>query len=310
MVSLFFKLIRWPNLVIIFLTQLLFLVCIVQPLGRFEQLAGSPGGSVYILIAIAYMLLAAGGYIINDYFDLDIDLVNKPGKIFITNGISHASALGIYVVMNIATLGAGFWICKQLGNWTILYCIAICMFLLYCYSAYFKKQFLIGNIVVAAISSSAIPVLTLIEAGSTNMPAYTRVNLWRITLLYTFFAFIISFARELVKDIEDADGDRQYQARTIPIVLGSNAAKFIVIGCLSCLVLTLVSLQPALWGRKSSAIALSLYSIGLVILPLVLVTREVFLASMIQDYRKLSKWMKLVMVTGILSMVFIRYIFV
>lgn len=304
---LFFKLIRWPNLVIIFLTQWLFQYCVISPLLRAAGLEPRVGLAEFFMITTAYMLVAAAGYVINDYFDLGIDAVNKPEKVFITRGISRRGAVAAYAVMNVAAAGLAAAVSWRLGGWAPLYCILGCIVLLYCYSAFFKKRFLIGNLLVAGISASAMPVLTLVEGHTAGVFPETLRYITIYTILYTGFAFILSFARELVKDLEDVEGDRQYGGRTMPIVLGARTAHWIVAGALLCLIGVLAALQPVLWAREGGTSALSLYSICLIILPLAWILRKVFGARAVQDYHRLSTWIKLVMLTGILSMLFIQF---
>ena len=304
---LFFKLIRWPNLVIIFLTQWLFQYCVIVPLLKAAGLAPKVGATAFFMITAAYMLVAAAGYVINDYFDLGIDSVNKPDKVFITRGISRGGALAAYVLMNVMAAGLGCAVSWQLGGWSPLYCIFACIVLLYFYSAFFKKRFLIGNILVAGISASAVPVLALMEGDAGGIFPETLRYMTIYTILYTGFAFILSFARELVKDLEDVEGDRRYGGRTMPIVLGARTAHWIVAVALFSLIGVLAALQPVLWAQGSTTSMLSLYSICLIILPLGWILLKVFGARAVQDYHRLSTWIKLVMLTGILSMLFIQF---
>ncbi len=304
---LFLKLIRWPNLIIIFLTQWLFQYCVIRPLLLEAGLQPQVGLSEFIMISMAYMLVAAAGYVINDYFDLNIDTVNKPDKVFITRGISRGGALGAYGAMNIAAMVLAAFVSRSLQSWAPLYCILGCVVLLFGYSAFFKKRFLIGNILVAGISASAMPVLSLSEAGANGLFPETLRYITLYTFIYTGFAFIISFARELVKDLEDVEGDRQYGGRTMPIVLGARTAHWIVAGSLSCVIGVIAALQPFLWAREGATPMLSLYSICLVMLPLAWILRKVFGARGGKDYHQLSTYIKLVMLTGILSMLFIQF---
>lgn len=303
---LFCKLIRWPNLVIIFLTQWLFQYCVISPLLRAADLEPKLGIPEFLMISLAYMLVAAAGYVINDYFDLGIDTVNKPDKVFITRGISRRGALSAYGLMNIIALLLSWAVSRQLGGWAPLYCILGCIVLLYGYSAFFKKRFLIGNVLVAGISASSMPVLTLVEGDAAGIFPETLRYITIYTIVYTGFAFIISFARELVKDLEDVEGDRRYGGRTMPIVLGARTAHWIVAGSLFSVIGVLAALQPFLWAQGGTSI-LSLYSICLIILPLAWIGWKTFGARAVQDYHRLSTGIKLVMLTGILSMLFIQF---
>lgn len=303
---LFFRLIRWPNLVFILLTQLLFLYCVLHPLLDAAGLSHQMDPFDFFLVATAYLFVAASGYIINDYFDLPIDHINKPDKVFITKGISKRSALSYYVLLNVAALAFSFLSGIRINNYNIFYSILSCELLLFCYSALLKKEFLIGNILVAAVSASAVLVLTFIQglmepASAHSSAAYIPV----LTVMYTGFAFLISFIREVIKDLEDVEGDRRYGGRTLPILLGATISHYIVAACLVVLLAMLGVVQPKLWQH---APVMAIYTILFIMFPLIFILVKVFSAKGAGDYHQLSTYLKLVMLTGILSMLFFKFI--
>lgn len=306
-IVIFFKLIRWPNLVFILLTQLLFQYFIIIPQGAANGKEIMFPGAAFALIVLSYLLIAAAGYIINDYFDLDIDLINKPGKVFITNGVSKVNAMRWYIGMNVVAAASAFAASRLVGNYAALWFVLVCIIALYFYSSTFKKSFFTGNFLVSAITSSAIPVLTCAEALPVTTAPLTyngQPSVITLTVLYTFFAFIISLARELVKDMEDVEGDSRNNARTIPIVIGTGKSKFIAAAYVLLLIGLLLYCLPFLLQYK---IVLAVYTIIAVIAPLVFICFKVITSKNKTDYHKLSSQFKMVMLTGILSIIFFKF---
>jgi len=303
----FCKLIRWPNLVFILLTQLLFQYFVILPQAANNNEGIVFSGTAFILIAFAYLLIAAAGYIINDYFDLDIDLINKPGKVFITNGISKVNAMRWYIGINVLALACAVAASWLLGNYAALWFVIVCIVALYFYSSTFKKSFFAGNFMVSAITSSAIPVLTcsqLVQLSGSPLMYNGGPSIMALTILYTFFAFIISLGRELVKDMEDVEGDSHDNARTIPIVIGISKSRFIAAGYVLLLIALLLYCLPFLLRHK---IILAVYTIIAVIAPLAFICLKIITSKNKADHHKLSSQFKMVMLTGILSMVFFKF---
>lgn len=306
----FLGLIRWPNLVFIFLTQIMFRYCVLHPAFSAAGIPHTVSEHHFFLIVSSYIFIAAAGYIINDYFDLNIDLVNKPGKVFITNGISKRQALTWYGGLNLLAIAGSVYVdmnsATQAGGISAM----VCILLLFFYSKIWKKRFLIGNVLVAAITAWSITVLAILE-DNLKWPAaaqYLTFNLNKIfllTILYTAFAFIVSLIREVVKDMEDVNGDSQYGCRTMPIVWGLSACRVFVAMWLVVLILMLIVtgifLSTSLWWL------FIIYALVFILFPLLSILRNLFHAQNAADYNRISKHIKLVMLTGILSMLFFKY---
>ena len=311
-ISLFFRLTRWPNLVFFFLTQFLFQYVVLQPVLVHAGISPQLTSGGFALLTASFVLLAAAGYIINDLYDLSIDLVNKPDKTFITKGISKRSAIVWYGFMNVLSIVFGLYVSRVVGNYCIFILVVFCVLALFIYSAWLKKTLLAGNILVAAITAASVlelgcasGVLQAFKVSSSSYPSVWHSIFW-LTLLYTGFAFIISLIREIVKDIEDMEGDRKFGCRTMPIVLGIRFSRGFVTGWLIVLTTTLV--YTMVYLIRQSEWILPAYLFLLVIFPLVSILKKLFDARDAKDYHRLSTNIKLVMLAGILSMLFIRYI--
>jgi 4-hydroxybenzoate polyprenyltransferase len=307
----FLRLIRWPNLIFIALTQFLFYYCILLP--GFSGSSNFETGNVlkpfaFRLLCLSSVLIAAAGYIINDYFDLNIDRVNKPGKIIVERMIKRRWTIVWHWILSGLGVLIGFYLSWRLKNIIIGPANLFCVVLLWFYSTSFKKKLLIGNAIISLLTAWVILVLYFCEFRLHRFidPQYQHYlsSLFKFALLYAAFAFIISLIREVVKDIEDMEGDARYDCRTMPIVWGVHVSKFFIATWLLILIVCVAIIQfYVLQFRWWWSI---LYSLVFVILPLLLILRDLYHASRPADYHRLSAWIKAVMLAGILSMIFFK----
>jgi 4-hydroxybenzoate polyprenyltransferase len=306
----FLRLVRWQNLAFIVITQLLFYYSLVQPLYdkgfafNFDRLH-------FLLLIIASVLIAAAGYIINDYFDLNIDQVNKPERTVIDKTIKRRWAIVQHIVFSVAGVLISIYIDLTTRTFWLGISNFICVMLLFGYSISLKKKLLIGNILISALTAWVILVAFLcyyrtLYCTECDM-AYYGVHIHsfiRISVLYAGFAFIISLIREVVKDLEDIEGDARYGCKTMPIVWGIPASKLFVAVLLILLISIICVVQAYVlqFGWWWSAA----YSIVLIIVPLIWIIFKLKAAQSPADYHRLSTAIKLVMFAGILSMLVFR----
>lgn len=302
----FFRLVRWPNLLFIAVTQLLFEFCIYrkiypqQPAGEMQQ---------FLFLIAASVLIAAAGYIINDYFDLNIDQVNKPGKVVVNTIISRRWV--IFWHMFLSMLGLFFTVTALpiTGYWHLVLANMASIILLWFYSTNLKKQLLIGNVLISLLTAWVIGIIFLskfpLHIRSLLLVEHDEVRFFRYTILYASFAFIISLVREVIKDMEDVEGDRKYGCRTMPIRWGMNASKVFAAVWIVVLIAVLLILQfyvlPFGWWHSA------LYCLVCIVVPLVWILRKLYSAHTADDFHRLSRLVKLVMFTGILSMLFFYF---
>jgi 4-hydroxybenzoate polyprenyltransferase len=306
LIAAFIRLIRWPNLFFIMLTQFLFVYCIIMPVFANSTVTPNVRGWNFILICLSSVLIAAAGYIINDYFDLNIDLINKPEKLIVDKIIKRRWTIFWHVVLSFTGIAIGFYVDYTTRIWLLGFSNTICVFLLFVYSTSLKQRFLIGNILISLLTSWVILVVAwceynhLIKINS----GLAADKILRDTFLYAGFAFVISLVREVIKDMEDIEGDRKYGCKTMPILWGINATKVFVAVWLMVLTGTLIIIQIyALrlgWGLSV------LYSLLFIIAPLIWIIKKLYSAKMPEDFHNISTLIKLVMLTGILSMIFFK----
>lgn len=304
----FLKLVRWPNLLFIVLTQVLFYYCISPFIYNKHGITGYIlSGSIFYLLVTASVLIAAAGYIINDYFDLNIDLVNKPSRIIIDRFIKRRFAILLHSLLSLSGFIISLYIGYRLGNIYIPLFNLISIILLWLYSTTFKKELLIGNVIISLLTAWVVLVLMVAQFPwkTTDLSVSFVPRLLRVSFLYAGFAFIISLVREVIKDMEDIQGDMKYGCRTMPIKWGIPVSKVFSAVWLSVLSGALVIVLFYIWsiGWKISA----MYNLALIIFPLILILRSLYRAQTAEDYHKLSTMIKFVMFSGIVSMIFFRF---
>lgn len=306
----FFRLIRYPNLCFIALTQTLFYFKLVNPLFSYKPLLSIID---FFLLMTASVAIAAAGYIINDYFDMDIDFINKPERMIIGRTISRRWAMLLHMLLSLTGLFLTAIVSMHLGSLWLLFMNFLSVFLLLLYSSTFKKKLIIGNVIISLLTSWVV-ISLFISAFKWNDMQYLNANqsvlstLYKYTIAYAAFAFVVSLVREVVKDAEDQIGDRQYGCTTMPIKWGQASTKIFLFVWLLVLFASLLTILVA------QSISLAFYDIFnfktwiqvlflfLLLLQLIILVRRLKRASVPVDYSDISRDLKLFMLTGILTM--------
>lgn len=309
LVAAFFRLIRWPNLLFIVITQLLFEVCIYERIYPDARISDPAEGLRFAALVLASVFIAAAGYIINDYFDQNIDQVNKPDKVVVNRIISRRWVIFWHMFLSLTGIFFTTFALPVSQYWYLVLANMLSIVALWFYSTTLKKKLLVGNVLISLLTAWVIGVLFLskypLNISKLLAVEQQEARFFRLMVVYASFAFVISLIREVIKDMEDIEGDRRYGCTTMPIVWGINASKVFVAVWIIVLVAALVILQIyALgFGWWQSA----LYALLLIVAPLVMVLRLLFRASKPEDYHRISSLVKLVMLTGILSMLFFKF---
>jgi 4-hydroxybenzoate polyprenyltransferase len=306
LIAAFLKMIRLPNLFFMALTQVLFQFCIYHTLYK----GSIPAGDLtrFILLVFASLFIAAAGYIINDYFDINIDEVNKPQKMVVDKVIHRRWAIAWHFMLSGAGIILTVLALPFLRHWYLILANVFCVVLLWFYSTNFKKSLLTGNIVISLLTAWTILIIFFSKFNlddAFGAGAMNHSKFFRMTILYAGFAFIISLIREAIKDMEDMPGDAKYGCRTMPIVWGVNATKVYAAVWLIVLIAVLIILQVyVLQFRWWLAVA---YSVPAIIFPLLIILFKLRKSTGPQHFHQLSTLTKLVMFTGIVSMAFFYY---
>lgn len=318
----FFNLIRWQNLFIVALTMVLMRYAVIAPLiskigvtlikgtGKEIPMTIQFPWFFFILLVAATVLITAGGYVINDYFDIKTDLINK-GKVIVGTKIPRRQAMMWHTIFNIAGVAIGFFISWKAGYFMLGALFLLVSGLLYFYSASYKRQFLIGNLVVA-ILTAMVPLLVVVyewpalyrfyKINALSLPEINFIFYW--VGGFALFAFLTTLTREIIKDIEDFDGDIAYGRNTVPVVIGVLSAKIVSI----CLVIVTVILLYLTWYFFVNDIITLIYLSAVIVLPLLFVVYKIVVSNNRKQLHKASTIMKIVMLTGILYSVVVKVI--
>jgi 4-hydroxybenzoate polyprenyltransferase len=311
LIAAFLRLVRWPNLAFIILTQLLFYYCVYVPMLKVQS--NNQLNLLFFLLIIASVFIAAAGYIINDYFDVQIDLINKPNRIIIGKFIKRRWAIVWHLVLSGIAILLSLYVSYRTSEWLIVIVNLVCVTALWVYSTTFKRKLLSGNLMIAALTSWVILVVYIfvganllsIQGWVINTHAFNVQRLFKFTFLYAGFAFVTTLIREVVKDLEDMDGDRKYDCNTMPIAWGVPASKvfvgvWLVVATTALAIVVLYAWQSGWW-------AAALYFLILVIAPLLLMLKKLYSATEPKDYHALSNIIKFAMLAGIISMLFLKF---
>ena len=303
----FFKLIRWKNLIMIALMQYLIKYALLLPFFESHGVITTLKPLGFAILVIATIFIATGGYVINDIYDIEIDKVNKPDKVIVGKHISEKNALTIFIILNIIGVGLGYYLSNGIGKSGFFVIFIIASALLYIYSSYLKQMLLVGNIVVSLVVSLSILLVGIFEL----LPAITEANravqitFFKIILDYAIFAFMINLVRELVKDIEDIDGDHKGGMQTLPIVVGRERANKIVFALSLIPLISVIYYVVTNLFKQTEIVG---YFLVFVIAPLIYICIKLFSAEQKSHYKHISLILKLVMLTGMLSLLLYKFI--
>ncbi|WP_228851235.1 geranylgeranylglycerol-phosphate geranylgeranyltransferase [Aegicerativicinus sediminis] len=291
------KLIRWKNLLMIALVQILIKYCLFEPFGATITLNGF---GLFLLI-LSTVFIAAAGYIINDINDVGTDQINHDKNVVATKKISEKNAYNLFIIFNLTGVALGFYLSYLVGRNGFFAIFVISSALLYLYATYLKQTMLIGNIIVAllvALSLLIVGIFDLIPVV-TEMNRASQITFFEILVDYSIFAFIMTILREIAKDLQDIEGDHNAGMNTLPVALGrARATKVLFV--LNILATLVVVYYLITYVYKQQW--LIYYFALLVIAPLIFTAIKSFSAETKKDYQQLSLVYKLIMLTGILSM--------
>ena len=298
------KLIRWKNLLMIAIVQLLIKYALFPAFAMDTSLSALN----FIILILATVCIAAGGYVINDIYDLETDAINKPNKVIVDKSIAEGTANKLYILFTTIGVCLGFYLSHAVSKPPFFGIFVIISALLYVYASYLKRIAIVGNIVVSALVAISLLIVGLFDL----IPAITIQNqnaqttMLEILTDFGIFAFLINFIREIVKDIQDVDGDHKAGMQTLPILFGkTRTSKITMVLTLVTIVIIVYYITTFLYMHVE-AIA---YFLITVIGPLLYIAIKLFTAENNTHFKHISLMLKLVMITGMLSMVLYRLIF-
>lgn len=307
-------LVRLPNLLVVAMTMMLMRYAVIRPLlnAMPVNMADDPltltrmsfqlGWFDFVILVISTCLITAAGYVINDYFDIRADLINR-GTIIVGNTITRRMAMLYHNVLNILGVIGGTYVSARIGYFWLGIIFVLTSGLLYFYSAVYKRQLLIGNIVVSLLVAM-VPMLVVIYDAAPIYAYYsqTSVNFPGVAILFywiggfALFAFMTTLIREIIKDMEDCEGDRETGRKTLPVISGLITCRTVVV----TLSLFTVVLLFVVWFRHLNDKITLVYISLLLVVPFALVIYRVLTGKEKHHFHSASRLMKLIMFFGIL----------
>lgn len=307
----FLKLIRYKNLLIIAFTQYLMRYCIISPILKLNGFELQLDHFHFILLVLSTILITAAGYVINDYFDTGTDMLNRPETVIVGKTFNRKMAMLIHILFSVLGVSFGIYLSFRIGILAMGVAYLLASGILWFYSTTYKRQFLIGNLIVAVFTGMVPLIVALFEVPLLNQQ-YKEVllplNMNFNNILgwvggFSFFAFLSTLVREVIKDIEDFKGDMAFGRNTIPVVLGIRASKIITVCLIGLNVFSLLCIYFRYLMYTNDGrfdfITLSYFSV-LLIIPFIFLACRIIKAEHKEQYHKASNLTKLIMLAGIL----------
>lgn len=304
------RLVRLPNLVFMVAFQCLLRYGLVLPMLAEAGVEPRLSAFQFAMLVVATVGIAAGGNAINDYFDVEADRVNKPARVVVGTTVDRRAALLTHVTTTLAGLFAGVYLSYILRRPAFLLLFVSLPVLLWFYSTHFKKQILVGNLLVALLVA-----LTGYMVVSVEFAALDRVHaatgepplswIWYIVCAYSIFAFISNLGREMIKDMEDKEGDAQAGCHTLVIELGDTYSKT-VITLVEAVLIAGCTMALAAVPDCIDATAPTAYFVALIVIPTVALCAMLWRGRTPHDYHRVATLSKVIMAAGMLSILFIN----
>ena len=319
----YLNLVRAKNLLIIVITQYLMRYAVILPMLTKDGYLSQFSDLNFFFLVMSTVLLAAAGYVINDYFDTKTDLLNRPSTVIVGKHINRRIAMNLHVVLNVIGIILGLYISYQINLWKIVYIYIIITGLLWFYSTTFKRHFLTGNVIVA-ILTALVPLMTILfeipplNAKYGQILLSTNQNFYHLffwVLGFSGFAFITTLTREIIKDVEDYEGDDAFGRRTMPIVAGIKTTKIVTASLVFVTILAIVFLFIKYILNSNGIIQnvgnidyISLVYVSIFLfIPNIILIIKIFTAKTKEDWHKAGNFSKIIMLAGILYSLIIYY---
>jgi 4-hydroxybenzoate polyprenyltransferase len=279
----FFSVIRGYNIFVIILAQYLAAIFILS--SEIRALDVILDYQLFILV-LASSLTIASGYIINNFYDAQKDLINRPRKVMIDRLVSQKTKLTVYFTINFIVA-----LIASIVSWRAMMFFSTYIFLIWFYSHKLKKYPIIGN-----ITASVLAVLPFF-----GILLYYE-NYYHVIFAHAMFLYLLLLIRELVKDLENIEGDLVSSYKTIPVLFGEKVAKNIIS------VLTISTVIPVyylvdVFNRDIGHMDIYFYISLLILLFFLVKLRK---AKTKPQYLKLHFLLKFIIVAGVFCIVLIE----
>lgn len=296
----YFTFFRVNNLLMIILIQLLLKYVLFKKF----TLSTSLDDIHFFILILATVLIASGGYIINDINDIRSDIINKPNKVIVGKKISTKAADYLYLSLNFSGLVLGYYLSYSINNNSFFAIFIIASLLSYLYATKLKKKLFIKNLTVSILVFLGIFIVAIydIVPATNTYNSKEQLLVFTIVLKISSFAFLLTLAREIIKDITDIQGDKKLKINTIPIALGQKKSKYIIMMISILLLISIIYFAISQFKTNSFS---TFYLLIFVCLPLIYFLIQLKKSETSTNFKKLSKLLKLIMLSGILTVLFL-----
>ena len=295
----FFKLIRYQNLILIGLIQSILWLYIIPMYFIEPQMIGIE----FVLLVLSSICIAAGGNIINDIYDIEIDTINKPNNVWIPSFLSYKKAWVLYISITFIGLIFG-WFTTIYSHQSITFIwFVIPVGILFLYAYKLKKILFINNVIIALLVTYSILVVVWMERNALPNELIYSFSYKKIIWFLVIFSFGLNWSREIVKDAQDLEGDKWANVNSIPAKYGIDFTKNFIQTILYFLMGIILAISASHFNNQPILVS---YMILVILTSLILLLIKLRKSNTIMDFNDLSFGMKLLMLLGILSVFFIR----
>ncbi|MEC5167344.1 4-hydroxybenzoate polyprenyltransferase [Flavobacterium sp. PL11] len=298
----FLNLVRYQNLLMLAFMQLVFRYGFL----KFQNIPLALLDWQYNLLVLSTVLIAAGGYVINNVFDQETDLINDPQKVIVGNSISENKAYTIYIILTSVGVAIGFYLSNIISKPSFASIFILIAATLYLYATSLKQIILIGNSVIALLLAFSVIIIGIFDLYPVTVGANKQqmAVLFSILLDYAIFTFVINLLREIIKDFEDFDGDYNQGIHTFPIFFGKEKGiKIVFIFSFLPLITLLYYINYYLLNLLFVTLYLLLFVCG----PLTFFILKLWNTKSKKDFHFLSLLLKLILFFGIVSVIVLNY---
>ncbi|WP_262711113.1 geranylgeranylglycerol-phosphate geranylgeranyltransferase [Flavicella sediminum] len=254
----------------------------------------------FSLLTLATIFIASGGYIINDIFDIECDRINKPQQRFIPKFVSKKAAYRFYALFSFLGICCGSALSYFVNKPYYSFIFVGISLLLYLYSAYFQKKILIGNFIISILVAANLLLLVFFETEN----YFQSLQGLRYAYSLALFTFLLNFMREMVKDIEDINGDYNAGMKTLPILLGTKRTLKIIgfLGAVSLyfFIRFVIEIDTSVLWKKCVFVCL-------IVLPFLYFLFRISLSKKKEEFHKLSTLLKIILGLGLFYILLISF---
>ena len=302
------RLVRWSNL--LFLAALIWLMekWVAVPILDKAAFGEQMPWYVLLLLMLATVLIAAGGYVINDYFDVKIDRINRPDELIVTRTVSKPTAMRLSIGLSATGMVCGLVLALLLRSMTFAVLFIIVPGLLWFYSSSYKRLFMVGNLTISLLAALtpmmvAMANVAVLQLRYAAILPYTTLvhDIYAWLGGFALFAFLLTWIREIVKDMQDQMGDRELECHSMPVVWGDMWTKVFV----TALIVLTLAVIGHLWyhvlpfDRGWSSLSTRYILFGIVT-PLIGSLGLLWAAKIPSDYKTCQQLVKFTMLLGML----------